>query len=159
MTSAAQLAANRRNARLSTGPRTPAGKARVAQNGWLARGPSTGAGKARSAQNARRHGLTSAICDSGWSAEVKALARTISGTDADAERTELACRIAEAQIDLVRVRQARRELFAAVLRSSTGTRIARLEAIDRYERRAFARRKSAVRDFDTALCQDEANPI
>ena len=73
MTSARKIAANRRNALASTGPRTAAGKARVAQN-------------------ARRHGLTlPACCDPAWSDEIKALARSIAGEDADAERLELAC--------------------------------------------------------------------
>ena len=68
MTSAARIAANRRNALASTGPRTSAGKARAAQNAQKSTGPRTPVGKAKSAQNARRHGLTiSAACDPAWS--------------------------------------------------------------------------------------------
>jgi hypothetical protein len=130
MTSAAKLAANRRNARLSTGPRTVAGKA-------------------RSALNARRHGLAQLVVrDPTWSQEVNALAAAIAGADADARRYELACAIAAAQIDLVRVARARRELFAAAMREGAG--IPRLAALGRYERRALARRRRAIDNFDAA---------
>jgi hypothetical protein len=40
--------------------------------------------------------------DPALSAEVEALTREIIGTDADPEKQQLACRIAEAQIDLRR---------------------------------------------------------
>jgi len=128
MTSAAKLAANRRNARLSTGPRTATGKV-------------------RSALNARRHGLAQLVFrDPTWSQQVRVLARAIAGAEADAKRYELACAIAAAQIDLVRVARARRELFAAALRESAG--VPRLAALGRYERRALARRRRAIRNFD-----------
>ena len=66
MTSARKAEANRRNARVSTGPKTSAGKTRVAQN-------------------ARRHGLKlPALCDPAWSGEIEALAREIAGADAGA---------------------------------------------------------------------------
>ncbi len=52
-----RLAANRKNALRSTGPRTPEGKARSSLNGLLARGPTTPAGKAIASQNALKHGL------------------------------------------------------------------------------------------------------
>lgn len=49
MSSLAKIAANRANARKSTGPKTPAGKARAAQNGRNSKGPRTAAGKLRAA--------------------------------------------------------------------------------------------------------------
>lgn len=49
------------------------------------------------------------------SEEVEALAQEIAGTDVNAERMEFARRIAEAQIDLRRVRHARHQLFSETL--------------------------------------------
>jgi hypothetical protein len=142
VTSARRREANRRNARSSTGPRTSAGKARAAQN-------------------ARRHGLSlpARYDPSRWD-EIEALARAIVGADADAERLELARRIAEAQIDIIRARSARRDLFPAcpaALRERTA--IARLAAVDRYERRAWARRKRAIRALDDAYTVERAGDV
>ena len=130
VTSARKIEANRRNARDSTGPRT-------------------GAGKARAAQNARRHGLNlPARYDPTRAAEIVALARAIAGADAEAERLEIASRIAAAQIDVERARRARLDLYPQALRERDA--IARLAAIDRYEGRALSLRKRAMRDFDDA---------
>jgi hypothetical protein len=49
------------------------------------------------------------------SEEVEALAREIAGTDANAEIQEYARRVAEAQIDLGRVRSARHQLLSGAL--------------------------------------------
>jgi hypothetical protein len=130
MTSARKLYAARHNARASTGAKTSAGKARAAQN-------------------ARRHGLNlAAVCDPAWSEEVEALAREIAGADAGLERLALARPIAAAQIDLVRARRARRDLYPENLSKPDATE--RLAVMDRYERRAWSRRKFAIRDFDDA---------
>jgi hypothetical protein len=93
MTSARKTKANRGNAQASTGPKTVRGKAHAAQN-------------------ARRHGLNlSAILDPVLSEQVKAFTREIAGEAADDAISESARRIAEAQIDLQRVRQAKLSLL------------------------------------------------
>ena len=92
-----KIKANRANARASTGPRTVEGRT-------------------RSARNALRHGLSLPVCsDPALCEEVEALARDIAGTGANAEILELARRVAEAQIDLRRVRYARHKLLSDAL--------------------------------------------
>jgi hypothetical protein len=97
MASPKKLAANRANACAGTGPRTAVGRA-------------------RSARNARRHGLNIPVMSDRWlSAEAEALAHEIAWPDAEPEILHLARRIAEAQIDLVRVRQRRQDLLSDYL--------------------------------------------
>jgi hypothetical protein len=96
-TSDRKIAANRANARASTGPKTTQGRT-------------------RSARNALRHALSLPIySDPALSEEVEALAHEIAGLDANAEMQELARRVAEAQIDLRRVRIARHDLLSRAL--------------------------------------------
>jgi hypothetical protein len=91
------IRSNRANARASTGPKSTQGRI-------------------RSARNAFRHGLSLPVySDQALSEEVQALAREIAGTDANAEMQELARRVAEAQIDLRRVRDARHQLLSRAL--------------------------------------------
>src|ERR1700722_5359020 len=90
MTSSAQRQANRRNARRSTGPRTSAGKA-------------------ASRSNARWHGLATPLqWEPGISPEIEHLARKIAG--GRRELLDPARRIAEAELELRRVRRARLQL-------------------------------------------------
>jgi hypothetical protein len=185
LTSARKIKANRANARASTGPKTAPGRARAARN-------------------ALRHGLTLPVySDPTGFKDVEALAREIAGTEADAEIQELAHRIAEAQIDLRRVRDARHRLLSqassnahndshgqkmAVIgrllqRNAPDIPLAALEkylcstpegpqkfavillqeakrflAMDRYERRATFRRKTAIRALDELRApQDDCN--
>src|SRR5215203_2005778 len=91
-----RIAANRANARKSTGPRLPAGKQRASQN-------------------ARKYGLSLPVLhDPELGAEVEALSRQIAaGNEAV---LPIARDIAEAQIDLSRVRHLRGELIDRALR-------------------------------------------
>lgn len=97
MTSERKIRANRANARVSTGPKTAQGRSHAAQN-------------------ALRHALSLPVYSNPALSEgVEALAREIVGTDTSAERQELARRIAEAEIDLRRVRYARHQLLSKEL--------------------------------------------
>jgi hypothetical protein len=101
MISARKLRANRANSRRSTGPKTIAGRATAARN-------------------SRRHGLAIPIpSDPTLSAEVDAMAQMIAGNDSP-ELIEAARRIAEAEVDVIRVRRARRELLSQTLSEPRG---------------------------------------
>jgi hypothetical protein len=129
MTTARQIRANRANARSSTGPRTVKGKERASRS-------------------ALRHGLSvSVLSDPALSKGVKDLALKILGGDASTVLLELAQAIAEARIDLDRIRDARRKVFDLTLNA----RVRQLTLLDRYERRARSRLKSATKAFDAAF--------
>ena len=115
-------------------------------------GPKTGEGKTRSSQNAYHHGLFFlAKSGLGHSPELEDLARAIAGSGAGALKYESARRIAAAQIELAQVRRARGQLLAD-FRAHAGVDqkfVRRLTAIERYEQRALARRRRAIRYFDS----------
>src|SRR6516164_9206582 len=82
-------------------------------NAGASTGPKTKQGRIRSAQNALRHALSVPIySDPALSEEVEALAREIAGKNTNPEIQVLARRVAEAQIDLRRVRDARLRLLS-----------------------------------------------
>jgi hypothetical protein len=176
LTSERKQRANRQNARASTGPRSAAGKARVAAN-------------------ARRHGLTIPLWfDQRYFAELEQLARRNLGRlrDPSPQLRAAARRLAQAQLECVRVCGARRRLFQPLIDSEAeysprqrknmwrfGGAVIRkrsrqlfltcgnpptveklqlvlsdsakeLAGIERQEHRAFARLRRALQDFDAA---------
>ena len=97
MTSNRKIETNRANARASTGPKTVRGRTRAARN-------------------ALRHRLSLPVrSDPALCEEIEALAREVAGPQANARIQELARRVAEAQIDLRRVRHARHQLLSNAL--------------------------------------------
>ncbi|MCK1743542.1 hypothetical protein IVA80_22515 [Bradyrhizobium sp. 139] len=101
MTSARKNDANRANARFSTGPKTPHGRARASRNAF-------------------RHGLSLAIdCDPLLSEEVDALAGKIVGDNVNPQVVKLARHVAEAEIDLSRIRALRHQIVNTALCDAT----------------------------------------
>jgi hypothetical protein len=92
-----QIAANRRNARRSTGPRS-------------------GAGRKRSGRNSFRHGLAAAATATAERIKhIERLARNIAGASTDVVTLECARTIAQAEFDLAQIRRAQVELISHVM--------------------------------------------
>lgn len=131
MTSDRKIASNRKNAQRSTGPRSELGRR-------------------RSSGNALRHGLAIAIgSDPAFSKEIEALATTLARGGGQIVR-EFARQVAEAEFDLLRIRKLKAARFNAVV-GNPEAKLAdyselseSLAHLDRYERRAFSRRKRAL---------------
>jgi hypothetical protein len=140
--SARRLAANRRNARRSTGPKTASGKLSAARNGL-------------------RHGLSVPVfADPVLAGEIAELAERLANGSADPRMRELAVPVAAAQVDVKRVRHARNALVARRPMGAPATEpcsetmddeTRELVALDRYERQAMWRRKLAIRAWQAAL--------
>jgi hypothetical protein len=148
MTSQLKIEANRRNAKRSTGPKSAPGRQRASRN-------------------ARRHGLNVPIwADQLLSEQAHALAEKLAAESKRSDFAGIPGRVAEAQIDLIRIRGVKDELLkilAATLcggpsvepalreagpsPSSAGALLAMLKRLDRYERRTLSRRKTAIRDL------------
>jgi hypothetical protein len=132
MTSDRKATSNRKNAQNSTGPRSELGRR-------------------HSRRNALRHGLAIAIgSDPSFSKDIEALATTLESDGGRQIVGEFARQVAEAQLDLLRIRKLRAARFASVFGnpeaklgdySELSETLAQLE---RYERRAFSRRKRAL---------------
>ena len=121
MTSRSKAKANRINAKASTGPKSAQGRARVARN-------------------ARTHGLNAPVLsDPVLAEEAKSLALEITKTTTE-EHFELAVQVAEAEIDLRRIRRIRQAYLGHTRMDPTKA----VMLIDRYEKRARARRRSAI---------------
>jgi hypothetical protein len=162
MTSTKQTAANRRNAKRSTGPRTASGKF-------------------GSRANALRHGLLSkALAGAEYNARTEELAKRIAREHGKPENSIEARTIAEADMAILKIRTLRAKLLNAiptddkagesnrdspdavrvvphasirraaeqsVVPSSYLNEIQQLLALDRYEQRAISRRRHALKQL------------
>ena len=130
MTSDRKIAANRSNAKKSTGPRSELGRL-------------------RSRRNALRHGLAVAIgSQPSYSKNIEALAKAMVGDSG--LPTEFARQAAEAKIDLLRIRKIRASQLNVFVSNPGAPSEAyaelaeNLAKLERYERRAYSRRKRAL---------------
>jgi hypothetical protein len=141
MASSRRVAANRRNAQRSTGPRSRDGKARASRN-------------------AHRHGLAAfGVWTRPLAPDLERLTDAIAGPTPDSCRSHFANTAAEAEFELRRVRMARLNLIAPLVADlmeadnrdadaappDPEAIIKILSRLERYERRAISRRNHALR--------------
>ena len=133
MTSDRKIAANRNNAKKSTGPRSAAGKQ-------------------QSRRNALRHGLAVAMgSNPSFIKDIEILAKALVGDGGPP--MEFARQAAEAEIDLLRIRKIRASQLSAIVGNpdmppgAYAELAENLAKLERYERRAYSRRKRALRDL------------
>jgi hypothetical protein len=125
-----QIAANRANAKRSTGPRTAAGKLKTSRNAY-------------------RHGLSGPVpTDPSTSTYVNLIARTVAGEQANENRLTSAAEFARVQLELLRIQAIRAEQCAKMnLNNGDIQELKRLAALDRYERYALTKHRRASQEL------------
>jgi hypothetical protein len=126
-----QIAANRANCKRSTGPKTAAGQS-------------------KSSRNAFRHGLSLPLSvDPQTQANIEALAEAMAGDSATAEQLGAAREFAAAHLELTRIRNLCAQVTSMLSTQAMDAQfVRRLCGFDRYERRAWTKRKYAARELD-----------
>ena len=131
------------------------------RNGSLGRGPKSSAGKARSSRNALKHGLSIPVKrDKTLRRQITVLARILAQSEARNVFGQ-ARAAAEAELELVRARAAMEAVLtragiAGITAEWNGGPeqstalihvLPKLQKLERYERRAFSKRRRALRDI------------
>jgi hypothetical protein len=121
-----QIAANRANAKRSTGPKSPEGRLKASRNAY-------------------RHGLSFPIVlDSESSPQLDVIVAAVVDPDPSGDQLLAAREFALAQLDLSRIRKVRAGLLAKIDQAGDGSKLQRLVAMDRYERFALTKWRRAV---------------
>lgn len=125
--------ANRNNAKRSTGPKSVLGKE-------------------RSRSNALRHGLAVDVCaDPELAADLERLAKILSEAAGEEEVSDQARLAAAAELDLLRIRRVQAtmagELQSETRPGNSADLHAKFAALERYEKRAYSRRRRAFREM------------
>jgi hypothetical protein len=140
MASEKQIAANRRNAMRSTGP-----KSRL--------------GKFRSSRNALRHGFSLGLAlDPASIRRVNSLKGKLLSEGASKDTERAGEEFARAEIQIASIRNTQSKALAELVKAPEGDHtkeIRRLAALDRYERYALTLRQRAQQVLEN--CQNEAN--
>jgi hypothetical protein len=129
MASEKQIAANRANAKRSTGPKTLAGKL-------------------KSSRNAYRHGLSipSSLNHAPALQKLETLILALVDDQSSPKQAQAANQIAKAHLELLRVRSKRAEFLAKVdIVNGDAANLKRLAAFDRYENLAQAERRRGIK--------------
>ena len=98
----------------------------------------------KSSRNAFRHGLSLPLwLDPASSERTGAIAQLVTPNHADEEQRTAASELAQAQVDLLRIRAVRAKLMTELdLTTANLEQLRRLKALDRYERLAATKRRS-----------------
>jgi hypothetical protein len=132
-----QIAANRANAKRSTGPRSLAGKL-------------------VSSRNAYRHGLSVPLpLDAELLEKVDTVATALVGNGANEEQLNTASEFVQAQLELLRIRTTRTGLMETFEPGFNNIEeLRRIAALDRYERYCLTKRRRASRGFDAGKAKE-----
>jgi hypothetical protein len=117
-----QIAANRANSKRSTGPKTDYGRL-------------------KSSRNALRHGLSRPLPFD--IPVLDTIAHGLVVVGADDAHLLAARQLAHSYLEIVRIRDIRRQILASLFRSWQPANLKRLANLDRYERSAFTKHRTA----------------
>jgi hypothetical protein len=145
VTSDRKREANKMNARLSSGPRTQAGKT-------------------RSRANARRHGLATVLGDDpDQRHHIERLVAVLSNRSNDPSFVAQARSIAECHLDLHRIRTAQQDALHQAARAETigelESALFAIEKFHRYFRRALSKRKTTLKSILDRARGEELNKV
>jgi hypothetical protein len=141
-------------------------RATVGRNATASTGPKSKEGKARSSRNAFRHGLAQPlVLDARLHEQLEKLTGLIAAPRSYDTALHAARCIAETQIDLLRIQGVRQRAYRNFVAASPSMEfdataysfddlmalVYELERVERYRKRALARRKAAMLSFDAII--------